>query len=190
VRRRVVRRARGSRVSRLRRRVLRSRRSGGMGRLAIRRRRSASQELHVGCSARTGDIHRRNTGEHERLRSDREAWIDMHPPPTSSRWLARSSAAGVLVAVSLVLGACGSSRSATILNTDRGRDRAEQLGSARSACPGELPFGCPPAEGPGVLLRSGPVTQQHTIRGTELEASGHVRYAARGGWSMHPSPRL
>jgi hypothetical protein len=114
----------------------------------------------------------------------------MRLPHPTSRWLAGSSSAGVLVAVSLVLGACGSSRSATILNTKKIAGAIEQSSLAQRGA--HVQVSCPS----GVHQQKGLVFSCIAVLGhsstrfvvTELDASGRVRYAARGGWSMYPSP--
>jgi hypothetical protein len=101
--------------------------------------------------------------------------------PHPSRRLARSSAVGVLVAASLLLGACGSSRSATNLNTEKIEGAIEQSSlTQRGArvqvnCPSDvhqqkgLVFSC------AAIL--GHSSTQFVV--TELNSSGRVRYAAR-----------
>jgi hypothetical protein len=101
--------------------------------------------------------------------------------PHPTRPLARSSAVGVLVAVSLVLGACGSSRSAPILNTEKIEDAIEQSSLTQRgahvqvSCPSDvhqqkgLVFSC--------VAILGHSSTQFVV--TELNSSGHVRYAAR-----------
>jgi hypothetical protein len=106
----------------------------------------------------------------------------MQPPLISSRRLARSSPAGVLVAVSLALSACGSSRSATILNTQKIEGAIEQSSLAQRGA--HVQVDCPP----GIHQQKGLVFSCIAILGhsstrfvvTELNASGHVRYVARG----------
>jgi hypothetical protein len=101
--------------------------------------------------------------------------------PHLSRSLARSSAVGVLVAVSLVLGACGSSRSATVLDTEKIEGAIEQSSLTQRgayvqvSCPSDvdqqkgLVFSC--------VAILGHTRTEFVV--TELDSSGHVRYAAR-----------
>lgn len=105
----------------------------------------------------------------------------MQLPHPTSQWLARSSAAGVLVAVSLVLSACGSSRSATILDTGKIEGAIEQSSLAQRgarvqvSCPSGVP------EQKGLVFFCVAVLEHSSTRFvvTELDGSGHVRYAAR-----------
>jgi hypothetical protein len=98
-----------------------------------------------------------------------------------SRLLARSPAAGVLVAVSLVLSACGSSSSVTNLNTEKIEGAIEQSSLAQRGA--RVQVTCPA----GIHQQKGLVFSCVAILGhsstrfvvTELDSSGHVRYAAR-----------
>jgi hypothetical protein len=100
--------------------------------------------------------------------------------PHRSRWLARSSAAGVLVAVSLVLSACGSSGSATILNTKKIEGAIEQSSLAQR---GEhVQVNCPSSvrQQKGLVFYCVAVLGHSSTRFvvTELNGSGHVHYEA------------
>ena len=104
--------------------------------------------------------------------------MQLSPP---SRWLARSSATGILVAVSLVLSACGSSGSATILNTEKIEGAIEQSSLTQRGA--HVQVSCPS----GIRQRKGLVFTCVAVLGhsstrfvvTELDGSGHVRYEAR-----------
>jgi hypothetical protein len=102
-------------------------------------------------------------------------------PPHPSRWLARSSAMGVLVAVSLVLSACGSSGSATILNTEKIEAAIEQSSLAQRGV--HVQVSCPSAvhEQQGLVFTCVAILGHSSTRFvvTELDGSGHVRYEAR-----------
>ena len=80
----------------------------------------------------------------------------------------------LIVGSSLVLAACGSSESTATLNTEKieAGDCAEQHGSARAACSGELPVGDSPDEGVEVLLQGGRRDGQHAIRRRRADGSG------------------
>jgi hypothetical protein len=98
-----------------------------------------------------------------------------------NRWLGRSLVAGVLVAASLAVTACGSSGAPTILNTEKVERAIEhsslvQRGKhAQVSCPSgvhqkkALVFSCT-----AVVERA---STQFVV--TELDGSGHVHYAAR-----------
>jgi Domain of unknown function (DUF4333) len=102
------------------------------------------------------------------------------PRPSSGRWLGRSLVAGVLVASSFALAACGSSGSPTILNTEK-VERAIEASSLAQR--GQHPrVSCPS----GVHQKKGlEFTCTALARGvstnfvvTELDDSGQVHYEA------------
>jgi hypothetical protein len=112
---------------------------------------------------------------------------DQLPPPRTKRpaapgrWLALSAVIGLLSAASLAVTACGSSGSATILNTEKVERAIEQSSlaqrgdRAQASCPSGvhqqegLEFSCT-AVVKGVSTR---------FVVTELDGSGHVHYGAR-----------
>lgn len=102
-------------------------------------------------------------------------------PAAPSRWLGRSLVAGVLVAASLAVTACGSSQSPTILNTEKveraiAKSSLAQRGKrAQVSCPSGvqqtkgLVFSC-------TAVVRGDSTQFVV---TQLDGSGRVHYEAR-----------
>jgi hypothetical protein len=105
-----------------------------------------------------------------------------HPAQAQrGRWVGRLFPAGVLAAVSLVLSACGSSGSVTILNTEKIERAIEQSSLAQRG--GHVQASCPS----GVHQQKGLVFSCVAVLGhsstrfvvTELDGSGHVRYEAR-----------
>jgi hypothetical protein len=113
-------------------------------------------------------------------RSSTRSTLSPERPAPPRRWLDRSSVGGVLVAVSLVGTACGSSGTTTILNTEKIERAIEhsslvQRGAhARVSCPSGvhqkkgLVFSCTAVVGRGSTR----------FRVTELDGSGHVHYVA------------
>ncbi|MEA2275002.1 MAG: hypothetical protein QOI98_3710 [Solirubrobacteraceae bacterium] len=107
----------------------------------------------------------------------------MNPEPTAAprRWLGRSLAAGVLVAVSVAVTACGSTVATTILNTEKVESAIEQsiltqrAHHAQVSCPSgvhqkkDLVFSCT-----AVIKRD---STRFVV--TELDDLGHVHYEAR-----------
>jgi hypothetical protein len=109
-------------------------------------------------------------------RSDHELEL----PQLSSRRLSGSLVAGILVAASLAVSACGSSGSPTILNTEKIERAIEHSGLAqrgkhvRVSCPSGthqkngLVFSCTAIDAHGIT--------RFVV--TELDGSGHVHYEA------------
>jgi hypothetical protein len=95
--------------------------------------------------------------------------------------LAHLSAASVLVALTLALSACGSSRSATILNTEKIEGAIAQSSLAQRGA--HVQVSCPSRvrEQKGLVFYCVAVLGHGSTRFvvTELDGSGHVRYAAR-----------
>jgi hypothetical protein len=102
-------------------------------------------------------------------------------PTVPSRWRGRSLVAGVLVATSLAVTACGSSGSSATLNTGKleqaieGSSFAQRGQHARVSCPSSVPqrkglvFSC--------TAVVGHVSTRFVV--TEQNGSGHVDYEAR-----------
>jgi Domain of unknown function (DUF4333) len=97
------------------------------------------------------------------------------------RWLGCSLAAGVLVAVSLAVAACGSSGSPTILNTEKVERAIEQSSlaqrgkHARVSCPSGV------HQTKGLIFSCTAVVGRGSTRFvvTETDGSGNVHYEAR-----------
>jgi hypothetical protein len=102
-------------------------------------------------------------------------------PTVRARWLGRSSVAGVVVAASLAVTACGSSGSTTILNTEKIERAIEHSSFAQRGKHAQVT--CPS----GVHQKKGLVFSCTAVVGgsstrfvvTELDRSGHVHYEAR-----------
>jgi hypothetical protein len=78
-----------------------------------------------------------------------------------------------------------------ILNTEKIEGAIEQSSLAQRGV--RVQVSCPSGvhEQKGLVFSCVAVLGHSSTRFvvTELDAFGHVRYAARGGWSMHPLPR-
>lgn len=102
-------------------------------------------------------------------------------PPPPSRWLGRSSVAGVLLAASLAITACGSSGSPTILNTEKVERAIEHSSLAQRGTHAQV--SCPSGvhQKKGLVFSCTAVVDRGSTRFvvTELDGSGHVHYEAR-----------
>jgi hypothetical protein len=102
-------------------------------------------------------------------------------PAAPSRWLGRSLIAGVLVAASVAVTACGSSGAPIILNTEKVERAIEQStlaqrgNHARVSCPSGV------HQKKGLVFFCTAVVQRRSTRFvvTELNGSGQVHYEAR-----------
>lgn len=118
-----------------------------------------------------------------------------HPNPTTSpkrpavfsRWLGRSFVAGVFVAASLTVAACGSSgppttlKTATILNTEKIERAIEHSSLAQRGKHAQV--SCPSGvhQKKGLVFSCTAVVKRDSTRFvvTELDGAGHVHYEAR-----------
>ena len=93
----------------------------------------------------------------------------------------RSLVAGVLVAASLAVTACGSSESPTILNTEKVERAIERSSLAQRGQHAEV--SCPSGvhQKKGLVFSCTAVVKRGSTRFvvTELDGSGHVHYEAR-----------
>lgn len=102
-------------------------------------------------------------------------------PAAPGRWLALSSVIGLLSAASLAVTACGSSGSATILNTEKVERAIEHSSLAQRGQYAQV--SCPSGvhQQNGLVFTCIAVAENVSTRFvvTELDASGHVHYVAR-----------
>jgi len=102
-------------------------------------------------------------------------------PAAPSRSLGRSLLAGVPVAASLAVTACGSSGSPTILNTEKVERAIEHSSLAQRGKHAQVT--CPSGvhQKKGLVFSCTAVVKRGSTRFvvTELDGSGHVRYEAR-----------
>ena len=104
----------------------------------------------------------------------------LHNRPPTARWL-RPSVAGAVLTASLALGACGSSESPTVLNTEKveraiERSILDQRGKqAQVSCPSGV------HQKKGSAFSCAAVVKRDSTRFlvTQLDGSGRVHYAAR-----------
>ena len=93
----------------------------------------------------------------------------------------RSIVAGALVATSLVVGACGSSESPTILNTEKVERAIERSSLAQRGA--HAAVSCPSGvhQKEGLVFSCRAVVRRSSTQFvvTELDGSGHVRYEGR-----------
>jgi hypothetical protein len=97
-----------------------------------------------------------------------------------SRRLGRPPAVGVLLAASLAVTACGSSRAPTILNTEKVERAIEQSSLAQRGIRAQV--SCPSGvrQQKGLVFSCTAVVKRGSTRFvvTELDGSGHVHYKA------------
>jgi hypothetical protein len=102
-------------------------------------------------------------------------------PAVPSRWLGGSLVAGVLVAASLAVTACGSSGSPTILNTEKVERAIEHSSLAQRGKQAQV--SCPSGvhQKKGLVFSCTAVVDRSSTRFavTELDGSGQVHYEAR-----------
>jgi hypothetical protein len=102
-------------------------------------------------------------------------------PAVPNRWLSRSLSAGVLVAASLAVTACGSSGAPTILNTEKVERAIEQSSLAQRGRHAQV--SCPSGvhQTKGLVFSCTAVVERGSTRFvvTEVDGSGHVHYVGR-----------
>ena len=102
-------------------------------------------------------------------------------PAVAGRWLGRSLVAGVLVATSLALTACGSPASTVILNTEKIERSIEQSSLAQRGADARV--SCPSGvhQKKGLVFFCTAVVGRTSTRFTvsQTDGAGHVRYEAR-----------
>jgi hypothetical protein len=112
---------------------------------------------------------------------DPDTTISPERPAISSRWLGRSFVAGVLVAASLAVSACGSSGSPTILNTEKVERAIEHSSLAQRGKHAQV--SCPSGvqQKKGMAFACTAIVKRASTRFvvTQLDGSGHVHYEAR-----------
>jgi hypothetical protein len=115
------------------------------------------------------------------LAHDQNQAVSVERPAAPSRWLGRSSVAGVLVAASLAATGCGSSDPPVILNTEKVERAIERSSLAQR---GQRPrVSCPS----GVHQKEGLTFSCTAVVGrvstrfevNQLDGSGRVQYKAR-----------